>query len=104
MSRPAFDIRDSTDGCELTILTRPRARRTELAGTHDGVLCVRVQAPPVGGKANAELIGFLANVLGVPKAAVMLRRGTSSRRKLIAIRGLTAASVSRSIYALQTGE
>ena len=104
MSQPSFDIRDSTDGCELTILARPRARHTELAGTHDGALCVRLQAPPVGGKANAELIAFLAHVLDVPRAAVILRRGATARRKQIAIRGLTAASVTRSLNALQTGE
>ena len=104
MSRPAFDIKDSGDGCELSIFTRPRARRTELAGTHDGVLCVRVQAPPVDGKANAELLGFLANVLGLPKSAVMLRRGATARRKLIAIEGLNAASVARRIDAMGTGE
>ena len=104
MSQTAFDIRDSTDGCELTILARPRARHTEIAGTHDGALCVRLQAPPVDGKANAELIAFLARVLGIPKAAVMLRRGAAARRKHIAIRGLTAARVTRALNALQTGE
>jgi len=104
MSEPAFDIRDSADGCELTILARPRAQRTEFAGTHDGALCIRLQASPVGGKANAELIAFLARVLRVPRTAVMLQRGASARRKQIAIRGLTAAKVMSSLNVLQTGE
>lgn len=104
MSEPAIDIRNSADGCELMILAKPRARRTELAGTYDGALCVRLQAPPVDGKANQELMGFLARVLGVPKAAVTLRRGASSRRKLVAIQGLAAAKVARRLNAKHTGE
>ena len=104
MSRTAFHIQDSTDGCELTILARPRARRTEFAGTHDGALCVRLQAPPVDGKANAELIRFLAEKLSIPKADVLLLRGATSRRKVLLVKGLKAAGVSRRIGALRTGE
>ena len=101
MTPPVSYIRDSASatkpaaGCELTVLARPRARRAEFAGTHDGALCVRLQAPPVDGKANEELIGFLAKELGVPKAAVTLRRGAASRRKVVAVRGRSAAAVAR---------
>lgn len=104
MSLPAPHLRDSATGCELTVLARPRARRTAFAGTHDGALCVRVQAPPADGKANAELIRFLAVVFGVPKTAVRLRRGARSRRKTICIEGLDAAGASRLLSNLQTGE
>ena len=104
MPTPIAHIRDSTDGCLLTILARPRARRTEFDGIHDGALRIRVQAPPVDGKANAELVRFLAKKLGVPGSAVSLRRGERSQRKVIAIAGRTAADISRCISALQIGE
>ena len=116
MSPPVSYIRDSASaskpaaGCDLTVIAQPRARRTEFAGTHDGVLRVRLQAPPVDGKANEELIGFLAQALGVPKSAVTLRRGAASRRKVVAVRGRTAAAAaqrlqqSRRTSAVQTGE
>lgn len=104
MSEPAFEIRDSADGCELTILARPRARRTEFAGTHDGTLCIRLQALPVDGKANDELLRFLADALGVPRSAVMLKRGATSRRKTLLVKGLTAAGVARRLNAFDTGE
>ncbi len=103
MSRPVPYIQDCADGCELTILARPRARRTEFAGTHDGALCVRVHAPPIGGKANAELIGFLAQELGVPKAAVAVRRGAASRRKVVTVRGRSAAAAARRISSMRQG-
>jgi uncharacterized protein YggU (UPF0235/DUF167 family) len=63
-----------------------------------------LQAPPVDGKANEELLRFLADKLGVPKAAVTLRQGVSSRRKVVAIEGIRAATISRYIDTLQTGE
>jgi hypothetical protein len=96
-------IRDSADGCELTVLAKPRARRTEYAGTHDGALCVRVQAPPVDGKANEELIAFLARKLDVPKSTILVRRGVGSRRKVLLLKGMESAGVSRRLNALQTG-
>ena len=105
MSLAAYAIRDSADGCTLTVIAKPRARRTAFAGfvadagSHDGALCVRLQAPPVNGKANEELIRFLAKQLGLPRTAVTLRRGATSRRKVIAVRGRTAASVARRIDA-----
>lgn len=104
MSEPAFEIRDSADGCELTVLARPRARRTEFAGTHAGVLCIRLQALPVDGKANDDLLRFLADALGVPRSVVMLKRGATSRRKTLLVKGLTAAGVARRLNAFDTGE
>ncbi len=100
----ALHIHDASEGCELTVLAKPRSRRSEFAGTLDGALCVRLQAPPVDGKANEELISFLAKQLGVPKSAVQLRRGAASRRKLVYVKGLTAATVSNRINALELGD
>lgn len=104
MVRPTIPIQETTGGCELTILARPRARRTEFAGTHDGLPCVRLHAPPAEGRANAELLRFLAEELGLPKSAVTLTRGASSRRKVLFVRGLTATGLTLRINDLQIGE
>jgi hypothetical protein len=45
------------------------------------ILRVRVAAPPVDGKANAELRDFLARTLGLPKSKLLLEKGGSSRFK-----------------------
>ena len=66
---------------------RPRASRSALAGVHDGVLAVRVCAPPAEGQANDAVIELLATTFGVRASAVEIVRGASSRRKLIRIRG-----------------
>jgi len=57
----------------------------EVAGTHGDALKMRLAAPPVEGKANAELLRFLAEVFGVPRRNVTLLRGELSRAKVVRI-------------------
>ena len=68
------------------------AKRTEAVGLHDGALRLRLAAPPIEGRANEALIAWLADQLGVPRKAVELLRGASSRRKQVAL-PLDAAAV-----------
>jgi uncharacterized protein (TIGR00251 family) len=60
----------------------------------DDTYLVRLNAPPVDGAANTELIAVLADVLGVPKRAVTIVSGAKNRTKTIRVDGLTAAQVS----------
>lgn len=76
------------DRAQLAVRVTPGARKSEFTGwTADEkgrpVLLVKLNAPPVDGKANAELIRFLAEALGCPKGQVTLLRGTSSRQKAL---------------------
>jgi len=81
--------REEVDGVVLSLHVQPGAKRTDVAGTHgEGAqarLKVRLAAPPVDGKANAELIRFFADAFGVPLRAVTLVRGETSRQKTIRI-------------------
>ncbi len=70
---------------KLEVAVVPNAKRTGADGRHDGALRVRLNAPPVDGKANEVLVGWLADELGVPKRAVTLLRGQTARRKLLEI-------------------
>lgn len=63
----------------------PGAARTEVAGSRDGALLVRLAAPPEKGKANGELVACLAGLLGLPKAEVVLVAGPASRRKTLSL-------------------
>jgi uncharacterized protein (TIGR00251 family) len=69
----------------LSLHVQPGAARTEVAGLHGGALKIRLAAPPVDGKANAELVRFLAEAFGVPRRAVALVRGETSRQKTVRI-------------------
>ena len=64
---------------------QPGAKRTEVAGQHGDALKIRLAAPPVDGKANAELLRYLAAAFGVPLRQVTLVRGDASRQKLVRI-------------------
>lgn len=78
---------------------QPRAARTEVAGLHDGCVKVRLAAPPVDGEANAELIRFVADKLGIPKARVRLVAGQASRRKTLTIEGMEATAAVAALLA-----
>ncbi|MGH9273999.1 MAG: DUF167 domain-containing protein [Acidimicrobiales bacterium] len=73
------------DGWSLTIRVQPGASRSEVVGPHGDALRVRVAGPAVDGKANAELVRFLAEHLGVPARAVEITRGHASRTKVVRV-------------------
>jgi uncharacterized protein (TIGR00251 family) len=68
----------------------PRARKTEIAGTRGDAILVRLAAPPVEGAANEALIAVIAEWLGVPRRTVQIVSGERSRRKRVAVAGLSA--------------
>jgi hypothetical protein len=74
---------------------QPRASRNEIAGTLDGVLRVRLHAPPVDGAANEALVAFLAERLAVPRRGIRIVTGATSRTKLIEVEGVTSSAVER---------
>ena len=79
----------------VTIHVQPNARRNEVLGFEEGVLHVKIAAPPVKGKANRELIAFLSKLLGISKSSITIEKGYISRRKVIAIEGLSQAEVTK---------
>lgn len=70
-------------GCELRVHVLPGASRSKFAGLHGDQLRVRVAAPPIDGRANAELLQWLAHALDLRRRAVTLRAGLASRHKRV---------------------
>ncbi len=95
----ALDLHAGPDRVTFPVRVVPRSSRTELAGVTDGVLRVRLSAPPVEGAANRALIRFLAKRLDVAPYQVEIVAGAGSRNKLIAVEGLAAAEVKRRLLA-----
>jgi uncharacterized protein len=77
----------------LVVHVVPRARRTEVAGRYGDAIRIKLKAPPVDGAANAELVRFVAECLGVPRAQVTIASGRTARRKTVAVAGRTATEV-----------
>lgn len=88
-------VNDHPRGATLAISVQPRASRTELVGEQDGVLKIRLAAPPVDGAANAELIAYLSKLLRVRKSDVQILSGERGRRKVVLIVGVDAAAVNK---------
>lgn len=82
-------------GSEAKILLRvyPNAIRNEVIGLADGVLRVKISAPPVKGKANRELLAFLSQLLGVSQGALTITKGYTSRNKIVAVDGLSQEEI-----------
>ncbi|KAF0163740.1 MAG: hypothetical protein FD157_2703 [Rhodocyclaceae bacterium] len=86
-------------GVTLRLHIQPGAKKTEVVGLHGEALKIRLAAPPVDGKANAGLLAFLADRLGVAKAAVSLVSGDTSRAKRVRIDGVGPSVVRERLLA-----
>lgn len=74
---------------KIVLYCQPGAKKTKLAGIHDGKIKIQLKAQPIDGKANKELVAFLAKLCNVPKAAINIDIGKDSRTKLVEVLGLT---------------
>ena len=83
----------------LKVRVTPGARDDAIIGWREDVLRVRLRAVPERGKANAALCRLLAQKLGVAASTVAVVRGAGSRKKVVAVDGLTDVDVIRIISA-----
>ena len=69
----------------IRVKVKPNARASALERLEDGTWRAQLKAPPVDGKANAELVALVAEHFGCRKADVEIRSGASGRMKLVRI-------------------
>ncbi len=81
-------LKSVSGGVEMTIRATPRASANAIAGVEQDWLRIRLQAPPVEGKANAALTRWLAGRLGVSRRSVTLVAGAGARIKRVTVRGI----------------
>ena len=85
--------RTTPEGVVLTLRVVPRAAKDAVQGVLGDALKVRLQAPPVEGKANAALVRFLAERLDLPRSSVQLLSGSTGRAKQVLVVGLAASDL-----------
>ena len=93
MTELPISIRETAAGAVFKIRVVPRASRSEPAGIQGDALKLRLNAPPLEGRANDECIRFLANILGVKKAQVTIIAGHAARTKTVAVEGIRAEAL-----------
>lgn len=86
---------NSTQVQFLTLHVVPNAPRSEVIGRHGDALKIKLHAPAVDNKANAELVRFLCERLDLPKIAIKIVRGEKSREKVISFTSLTASDAEK---------
>ena len=91
MGRPSLERANVST--VVTIRVLPRAHRDQICGVVDGIIRMRVLAPPVEGKANARCIALLSKTLGIPSSSFEIIRGERSRVKVLRIQGISEQDV-----------
>jgi len=77
----------------LFLYIQPGARKNEIVGFHGDALKIRLTAPPVDGKANHALLSALADWLDLPKSALTLKSGQTSRQKVVRVEGVAISAL-----------
>lgn len=77
----------------ISLHVQPNAAKSRLAGFHNECLKVAVASPPVDGKANKEVVRFLARLLGISPRHLTIIRGLQSRRKQVAVCSMSEAEL-----------
>jgi uncharacterized protein (TIGR00251 family) len=74
--------------CQIQVKISPNASKNQIKGWTGDVLAIRIQTPPVDGKANKALILYLSKITRLSKSRISIVRGETSRQKTIAFNGL----------------
>ncbi len=88
-----IEVREVDGGLSFLVRVQPRASRNEIDGEWQGALRIRLNVPPVEGRANEALRRFLADHLNVPLGAVKIASGQRSRVKRVEVQGARADQI-----------
>lgn len=81
------------EAASFRVHLQPRASREGIAGEADGILKLRVTAPPVEGQANEACLRLLAKVLRVPVSRFRIAAGQHARLKTIQVTVASADAI-----------
>ena len=82
-----FKLTKLENGVKLSVKVVPNSSKCEIVGVIEDSLKIKLDVPPVEGKANEKLIKFLAKLLGVPKTSITIVSGETGKNKILFIKG-----------------
>ncbi len=95
-----FVLHSGQRGSALAVRITPRASRNQIVGVlSDGTVKVHLASEPADDVLNVELIGYLSEVLGVPKTRVEVVAGENGRDKLVSILDMDVETAHQRILA-----
>lgn len=86
-------LREHRSGSELLVTVIPRSSHVGMTGVHGDRIKIKLSAPPVDGKANAQLIAYLAKILGCKRSAIAITSGEGAKNKSVIISGLKPSEI-----------
>jgi len=95
-----LDLRQDQDGVLFWIKAKPRSKKTELLDIREGILHVKVTAPPVEGAANQACRKLLSKALGVSTSRITIRKGETAHTKLIHCRDCSPEAIQKALQKL----
>ena len=93
-------IRETKKGLSFDIHVNPHASRAGIAGLAEGMLKVKVTAPPVEGAANEAVIALLSKKLELRKSQIKISVGAKGRKKTILVGEISKSDLERKIHQL----
>lgn len=82
-----YNLTKIKDGIRFSIKVIPNASKCEIVGTVDGNLKIKLNVPPIEGKANKKCIEFISDILKIPKTKIAIDSGEKSKSKTLIISG-----------------
>ena len=93
-----FDLHNGAVGAAIVVKITPRMSHNEIQEImEDGTIKIRLTAPPVDGKANKNLIEYLAEVLNISESQIEIVAGQTNKKKLLSIIGMNVVDVNQKI-------
>jgi uncharacterized protein len=94
-------LKEETKAIRLTIRVTPNARRNELVAlSAPAEIRLKLRAPAREGRANAELLNFLSELLDCRRSELVLLSGDKSRSKVVAVFGLNRGEIAQRLDAV----
>jgi uncharacterized protein (TIGR00251 family) len=90
-------IQEVPNGVRFAVNVKTRSRENRLLVEQDGTLTLHIMAPPVEGKANRELVRWLAKRMRTRTSQVRIAAGVRSNTKIIEIVNMSKSEISRKI-------
>jgi uncharacterized protein (TIGR00251 family) len=91
-------------GVTISVKAQAGARRSIVQGIEGEYLKVSLAAPPVDGRANEELIRLFSRMFGLAKSKIIIRRGLTSKRKVLFLEGCKEIHLSTFLRSIKEGK
>lgn len=86
---------NGVEGVSIDVHIQPNSSKNQVVGLYGDRLKIKIQSPPVDGKANACVIEFLSEIVDLAKSRVGILRGETSREKTVFFEGIDEAQLQK---------